>query len=98
MTKNLIRQTTRFQDFIQDLEVGEVENKGDVSVSCYDQYDLDNFIEAVEYTWKDDKTITVKLPVHQVNQFDRGQFFLTVIAIQNGNVANPINCQVEVNR
>ena len=96
MTKNLIRQTTRFQDFVQDLEVGEVETKEDVSVAVYDQYDLENYIEAVEYSWKDEKTITVKLPVKQVNQFDRGQFFLTVIAIQNGNVTNPVNCQVEV--
>nr|CAI3971265.1 hypothetical protein ORM20_00216 [Ochrobactrum phage ORM_20] len=98
MTKNLIKKSTFFQDFVQDLEIGPVDNPGDLSIAAYDQFDLDNFIEAVEYSWKDEKTITVKVPAHQVKRFERGQMYLTVIAIQNGNVTNPVNCQVDLSR
>ena len=96
MTKNLIKKTTYHQDFVQDLEVGTVDSLGDLSITAFDQFDLENYIEAVEYSWRDEKTITVRVPADQVKQFERGQMYLTVIAIQEGRVTNPINCQVDI--
>lgn len=97
-TKNLIKKTTFFQDFVQDLEIGLVENQGDVSVSAYDQFDFENYIDYVEFVWKDEKTITVKIPAEKVRRFERGQMIVVVIALQDGDVTNPVNVQVDIAR
>uniref|UniRef100_A0AAU8HYM8 Uncharacterized protein n=1 Tax=Rhizobium phage IG49 TaxID=3129228 RepID=A0AAU8HYM8_9CAUD len=98
VTKNLIKKTTFFQDFIQDVEIGTIEDIEDISVSAYNQFDFENFLEFVEFIKKDEKTITIKVPVEHVKRFERGQMIIVVIALQNGEVTNPANLCVEISR
>jgi hypothetical protein len=91
-TLNLYRSTSKFADYVDVFDIGEL---SDATVMFMDPYDGSDDVPVEDFTIADGK-ISIKVSNETVKTCKSDSFFLIVIGLNGGYVRNPLNIQVFV--
>lgn len=96
-----MRKLTKFAskeaDFVQKFEIGPVDDPDSVSISASDPYDMTVNIDYIEYSI-DGEHVNVRIPTDQLKMFTNDTAILTILAVQNRILTNPVNCEIQFKR